>query len=214
MHIFLLKHSPQKSERLLETLNPDYHCAKLNDAQIKQLLDHADDKFSDGETTEDYWKIYRIYFSATEVTPIEFEYLHRPQDYPDCASPDYYYGDELSELSKLAREEVFYIWEQHLDKGWEVFAGGERVSSVVCDTHGPRITVNGEDKKIPSTNLLIVTFYHTGKVLEANTRVPKEIRESVRYKKLNRLSHRYLCFIRKDISNFDTLTERIRSENT
>jgi hypothetical protein len=211
MYIFIIKEDLEKTKGLLQKLNNNFYQIRLNIEEIKQLLDYTESLFRKGKTTEEYWKIYKLYSSSADLTYVEFKYYRRPSGYPYDYSPDYYFGEELIELSKLIDKEIFYIWEQHIDIGYELFKGGQCVNSVIVDTHGPGIKVNGKDVEIPKKVRFfgIIEKYEHGKVVEENSEIPKQIRESVNYKYLKKLSSECLVFINKDIPDFASLMKRI-----
>jgi hypothetical protein len=211
MYIFIIKEDLEKTKGLLQKLNNNFYQIRLNIEEIKQLLDYTESLFRKGKTTEEYWKIYKLYSSSADLTYVEFKYYRRTSGYPYDYSPDYYFGEELIELSKLIDKEIFYIWEQHIDIGYELFKGGQCVNSVIVDTHGPGIKVNGKDVEIPKKVRFfgIIEKYEHGKVVEENSEIPKQIRESVNYKYLKKLSSECLVFINKDIPDFASLMKRI-----
>jgi hypothetical protein len=198
-HISIFQEKLIKVKSLLQELNSDLHILTCNTNEIHPLLDHAEKQAFQKNTIPDCIKCYKIYKASDSLNYVEFYYYHRAPEYPDSAGPDYYFGHELIELSKLIKSEIFYIWEQHINRGWEVFKNGECINSVISSTHGPYITVDGQEVKIPEHSILLgmVKTYDTTKIIDENSHVPTQIRETCNYKYIRTLSYEYLIFISK-----------------
>ena len=151
------------------------------------------------------WKIYRIYKSFSGQNYVEFEYFCRTTRYMGEAGPDFHFGDELKELSSLTDKDIYYIWSQHIDEGYEVYKNGKCINSVILDTHGPRVEVNGKAIK---QSIWRVGFVNYRKITEKNSLVPKEMRGFVDSRSYQKLSSEFAVFIRQNISDFETLVPK------
>jgi len=196
-----------KIKQLLQSLNSNYNQVTLNDKDVKWLLRHMEHCLFESKTTESYWKLYKIYFSRKSRIHVEFQYLNRPPDYPNSYSPDYSFREELLAMSKLTDKEIFYLWSQHADEGYEVYKAGQCINSVISETHDPCITVNGKAVEIPKKVTWYGEKHEVGKVIDENSIIPKQIRDSTSYKKFQSES---VVFIEKGIPGFESLVEKIK----
>ncbi len=51
---------------------------------------------------------------------------------------------DVEELSKHTKDEIYYFWQEHSTVGYEKFQNGIKTKSIVEDTHGPRVEVDGQ----------------------------------------------------------------------
>jgi hypothetical protein len=209
MHFVVNQEDLRLSKELLQKLNSGFNQINLSSSELRVLLEYVEKIMSQGKTTEEFWKVYRLYNYAQNLTFVEFKHYRRPEVDSGITSPDYYFTDELIQLSKLENKEIFYLWSQHADEGYEVYKQGQCINSVISDTHGPAVTVNGKGVRIPEkTSFLgIVTKYDTGKVIGEHSLIPKEIRDYAVY---NKLPSEYITFVHKEIPDFKSLYDKLK----
>jgi hypothetical protein len=211
MYYSAIKSRVEDVRSLLIKSNPNFIAAELSSNEISFLLGYGENKIARSETTEDFWKMYKLYMQG-EYTCIEFKYYRRGANYPYDYSPDYYFEDEFLQLSALITEPIYHIWEQHIDMGYEVFQNGKRVNSLILGTHGPEAELNGKLIDIPKTKIFLglIEKYNYGKLLEEYGRIPKDVHSLLSIKSLKTLPFEYVVLIESSIKDAKTLMERLK----
>lgn len=146
LHVFVFQEDFHKVEEIVYStfVGSEYRKILLTLQQREWLFDKANycSFNSIGKKETKYhnlsdWKIYSCIASRdghTYVMP-----FHNRGDI------DVYFGDELKDISKFTQKQIFYFWREHETWGYEIFQQGKAVKSIVEDTHGPRVVVDGQE---------------------------------------------------------------------
>lgn len=205
MYLMIIEEVESKITQLLKTANPVFNQIIVTNEQVKLLLKHLENCEFKSIDSEDYWKMYQIFYSNEGISYIELLFL-RGHDLG--ITPDYYFKEEALAFSKVIDKEVFHIWSQHADEGYEVYKDGNCINSVVSDTHGPIVTVNGKSVEIPKKSTWYGTKYYEGQVIDENSMVLKRIRD---YSGYNKFPSEFILLGDKEIANFESLMKKIGS---
>lgn len=204
---------PQKLEIVkdyLSKVNSNFYRISLSRQEECLLLQYLADKMGAGHSTGNFWKMFILY-PKDDSTCIKFIYCHVPDKYIK-ESPDFYFGEEVRSLSKLIAEKIYYTWEQHVDIGYEVFRHGERLNSLIFATHEPVAELNGKGIQIPMTKVLfgLLEKYDYSKIEEQYSEIPKNVRNLLTEKGLNRLTSEYVVFVENGIKDSKALMEKLQ----
>lgn len=146
LHVFVFQDTVDEIEKIIKQSfsNTDYKEALLSSQQKEWLYEAAKYRsFSSiGKEEKRYhnlsdWKIYL--FTAHRD---DYAYV---MPFHNRGDIDVYFGDELKTISRLTQKQIFYFWREHETWGYEIFKNGDKIKSIVEDTHGPRVVVDGQE---------------------------------------------------------------------
>lgn len=146
LHVFVFQDTVDEIEKIIKQSfgNRDYKEASLSSQQKEWLYEAAKYRsFSSiGKKEKRYhnlsdWKIYL--FTAHRD---DYAYV---MPFHNRGDIDVYFGDELKTISRLTQKQIFYFWREHETWGYEIFKKGDKIKSIVEDTHGPRVVVDGQE---------------------------------------------------------------------
>ena len=212
-YIFMIEENIEYIKAILAKLHNNYKLICVDKKKIESFYE----KRPLSRFFSDDWKIYRILNSPFNLNYVKFEYSLFPSEYPDDC-----FGEVLIELSKIADKEIYYFWQQHIDIGFEVYKNGQCLNSVIVDTHGPGIKVDGKpikfEKPIKSKKSKKPFFSQIFEkqniwYLEEYSKFPPQILELVSKAKFGKFPWEYIgefaVFIKKDISDIDSLIDNM-----
>lgn len=147
----------------------------------------------DGDTIRQHWRAFCVEPLDDGWAAIWFAFR--------VDHPDDYFGDDVAALSRLLDGELCYVWERHLDHGYEVFCAGARVNSVVLSTHAPLVTIDGQQRTRARGD---------EDPVEQHSAVPRTIRERV--KQPSAAPGEWLLFLGQGLASLDELLAIVRGE--